>query len=101
MQLVRHASGEVDDLVPYADDVDERFHAWLALQERGGRTFTVDQLGWLALLKDHVAVNLDVRMDDLWAHPFTERGGAVRATEVFGRGALGPLLAEINDALSA
>ena len=71
------------------------------MQERAGRTFTPEQLDWLHLIRDHVAVNLDVRVEDLWRSPFQERGGAVRAAKVFGPDRLPHLLHEINDALAA
>ena len=100
VQLVRHAIGEAPRLVPHADDTEARFHDWLALQERNGRTFTPDQLDWLALLRDHLAVNLDLRPGDLQRSPFRERGGAHRAAQLFGSDALQPLLAELNDALA-
>ena len=101
VQLVRHALHEADELTPYRDEVERRFVEWLRLQEREGRTFTQEQLDWLHLIRDHVAVNLDVRVDDLWRSPFQERGGAVRAAKVFGQDRLPRLLHEINDALAA
>ena len=101
VQLVRHALGEADELRPYRDEVEARFIDWLRLQERGGRTFTPDQLDWLYLIRDQVAVNLDVRMDDLWRSPFQEKGGVFRAAALFGKDALPGLLDEINDALAA
>ncbi|MEM1118122.1 MAG: type I restriction-modification enzyme R subunit C-terminal domain-containing protein [Bacteroidota bacterium] len=101
VQLVRHAIDEADELAPHREDVDRRFHAWLAGQERAGRTFSTEQIEWLEMIRDHVAVNLDVRPDDLWRSPFEERGGAVRARAVFPEADLDALLAEINDALAA
>ena len=101
VQLVRHAIGEADGLAPYREEVEARYEEWLALQERAGRAFTPDQLDWLALVRDHVAVNLDVRMDDLWGGAFGERGGPFRAAALFGQDRLPDLLAEINDALAA
>ncbi|MEM0961964.1 MAG: DEAD/DEAH box helicase family protein [Bacteroidota bacterium] len=100
VQLVRRAMDETDRLAPHRESVDARFHAWLAGQERAGRTFTVEQIEWLEMIRDHIAVNLDMRPDDLWISPFEERGGAVRAREVFD-GDVDAILAEINDALAA
>ena len=101
VQLVRHAIHEADELAPYREDVERRFYEWLGRQERAGRTFTAEQVEWLEMIRDHVAVNLDVRPDDLWRSPFEERGGAVRAKAVFDGADLGALLSEINDALAA
>ena len=101
VQLVRHAIGEADELKPYREDVEQRYFDWLAAQERNGRTFTPEQLDWLALIRDHVAVNLDIQPEDLWQSPFTDRGGAVRAAAIFGSADLNDLLKEINTALAA
>lgn len=101
VQLVRHAIHEADELAPYKEDVARRFYDWLGRQERAGRTFTAEQVEWLEMIRDHVAVNLDVRPDDLWRSPFEERGGAVRAKAVFDGADLGALLADLNDALAA
>ena len=43
VSLVRFAVHEQDELVPYAEQVRERFDNWLAQQESAGRTFTPEQ----------------------------------------------------------
>jgi type I restriction enzyme, R subunit len=101
VQLVRHAIGEADELRPYREDVERRYFEWLAGQERNGRTFTSEQLEWLALIRDHVAVNLDVQPEDFWSSPFRERGGVVRASAIFGGEDFKRILSEINAALAA
>jgi type I restriction enzyme, R subunit len=101
VQLVRHAIGEADELRPYREEVERRYFDWLAAQERNGRTFTPEQLEWLALIRDHVAVNLDVQPEDFWSSPFRERGGVVRASAIFGGEDFKRILSEINAALAA
>ena len=101
VQLVRHAIHEADELAPHRDDVARRFYDWLARQERTGRTFSAEQVEWLEMIRDHVAVNLDVQPADLWRSPFEERGGAVRAREVFADADLDALLDSLNNALAA
>ena len=47
VSLVRYAIGQDDELVPYPEQVNERFAAWLAQQEVNGRAFTAEQrAGW-------------------------------------------------------
>ena len=56
------------ELVPYADQVQERFQNWLAQQTTSGRKFTDEQSQWLAMIRDHVAQSLELDLDDLTSH---------------------------------
>jgi type I restriction enzyme R subunit len=100
VSLVRFALHQRDELVPYADQVRERFRAWLAQQANRGRRFSDEQVRWLEMIRDHVATSLEVTVDDFDLTPFTEEGGLGRAAQVFGL-ELRPLLAELNEALVA
>jgi type I restriction enzyme R subunit len=99
VSLVRFALTH-DELVPFPDVVEERFGAWLAQQEQGGRRFTVDQLRWLENIRDHIAANLEITPDDLDYAPFLQRGGLGGAHRVFGA-ALPSLLDELTGVLAA
>jgi type I restriction enzyme R subunit len=50
VSLVRFALHQENELVPYADQVEERFHNWLAQQETRGRRFSDEQRQWLELI---------------------------------------------------
>ena len=100
VSLVRFALHQRTELVPYADQVEERFKGWLAEQANRGRQFSSDQVHWLEMIRDHVATSLEITMDDFELTPFTEEGGLGRAGQVFGP-ALRPLLAELNEVLVA
>jgi type I restriction enzyme R subunit len=100
VSLVRVALHQEDELIPYPDLVRERYRAWLLQQENAGRVFTADQLRWLERIREHVAAALAITTDDFGYTPFVEAGGLGRAAQVFGDN-LGPLLAEINEALAA
>ena len=73
---------------------------WLAQQENTGRTFTAEQRQWLEAMRDHIVANMQVEMDDFEYTPFSQRGGAPRAHEVFGE-ELGTILDELNEVLAA
>jgi len=84
ISLIRFAIGETDVLEPFSHTVDKRFNNWLAEQERMGRRFTSEQMEWLQNIKDHIASSLAVEKDDFELSPFYEKGGLIKAYEVFG-----------------
>jgi type I restriction enzyme R subunit len=100
VSLVRFATHRDDELVPFGDQVRERFERWMAQQRDGGRAFTVDQRRWLEMMRDHIATSLEMTVEDLDFAPFAEEGGRGRAAQVFGED-LGSLLDELNEALAA
>ena len=99
VSLVRYAVGADDELAPFAEQVEQRFHGWLSAQEIAGRTFTDEQRQWLEDIKDHIAGSVSIDPADLQYAPFAQRGGIGRAHAVFGDG-LAPLLQEMNLALA-
>ncbi|MFZ2470972.1 MAG: type I restriction-modification enzyme R subunit C-terminal domain-containing protein [Methanothrix sp.] len=99
ISLVRFALGESPILQPFTQTVDERFAAWMAMQERTGQRFTPEQAEWLEMLKEHIATSLRIDVNDLELAPFYERGGPVKAYKLFGPG-LGGMLEELNEALA-
>jgi type I restriction enzyme R subunit len=100
VSLVRFTLHQEPELVPYAERVRARFDTWLAEQESQGRAFTEDQREWLVAIRDHVAANLEIEIDDLEFVPFNTLGGPARALKVFGP-ELRKILAELNEALAA
>jgi type I restriction enzyme R subunit len=100
ISLVRFALGESDLLEPYTDTVNRRFESWLAAQKLQGREFTPEQLEWLKMIKEHVATSLAVEMEDFELAPFFEKGGPMKAFQVFGPD-LPKMLKEVNEALAA
>ena len=99
VSLVRFALTH-DELVPFPDVVEERFDAWLAQQERGGRRFTEQQRHWLTDIRNHIAANLEIAPEDLDYAPFAQRGGLGGAHRVFGAN-LPSLLDELSGVLAA
>ena len=46
--------------------------------------FTDEQMEWLRLIKDHIAISLSIEPEDLDLSPFDRKGGLGRFYEVFG-----------------
>jgi type I restriction enzyme R subunit len=98
VSLVRFAVGSVDVLEPFSETVNRKFGEWFAAQETLGRKFTPEQKEWLIMVKDHIATSLRIEMDDFENVPFNQKGGAVKAYQLFGQ-ELNKVLEELNTVL--
>ena len=99
VSLVRFTLHESDMLVPFPDDVNQRFERWLDLQEATGRQFTPEQIEWLKMIKNHIATSLSIEGNDFSYAPFSQKGGIMRAYRVFGDD-FNKILVELNEALT-
>jgi type I restriction enzyme R subunit len=97
VSLVRFAMHQDNELVPYPERVAANFKAWLA-QQGGG--FTEEQTHWLEMIRDHIAANLGIQLDDFDYAPFNKAGGLGRVHQLFGE-KLPQVLTALNDALAA
>jgi len=100
VSLIRFAVGRTDILEPFSEIVDRRFDRWLSMQKELGREFTLEQMLWLKMIKEHIATSLTIGVDDFELPPFAQKGGAVRANAVFQR-QLDKILDEMNKELVA
>jgi type I restriction enzyme R subunit len=100
VSLVRFAVGEDDELVPFAEQVKQRFEGWMAMQETAGRAFTSEQRLWLEAIRDHIAGSVSIGLEDFQFAPFDQRGGVARAYALFGDD-LAQVLEELNAELVA
>lgn len=101
VMLVRYAIGQSETLEPLPSLIAGRFNLWLGREERAGRTYTDAQREWLLAIRDHLAVNIEIRPDDMMEAPeFASRGGILRARALFGAN-LPRLLDELSDVLVA
>jgi len=100
ISLLRFSIKDADVLEPWPDVQEIRFRNWLIQQKRLGREFTSEQMLWLNMIKNHIATSLEIEMDDFEYTPFQEKGGAVKAYQVFGD-ELDKVLEELNEVLAA
>ena len=99
VSLVRHAVQLDDELVPYPEQVQQRYQNWLAAQEAAGRTFTPEQRWWLDEIAEHIGVSLEIAPEDLDGGEFFNKGGRIGALRTFGPEWMA-LLAELNATLT-
>ncbi len=84
VSLVRFELGYADNLTPFADRVNFNFMQWTLRHNAGAVHFTEEQMTWLRLIKDHIAVSLSIEPTDLDLNPFDSKGGLGRFYEIFG-----------------
>jgi len=66
----------------------------------GVKRFSPDQLAWLNKIKDQIAQNAEMTVDDFNYIPFNQEGGLLKVRELFGN-KLEPLISELNGFLIA
>lgn len=84
ISIIRFEMGYADNLAPFADKVNYNFMQWTLRRNAGNVHFTDEQMEWLRLIKDHIAVCLSIVPEDLDLTPFDQKGGLGRFYDVFG-----------------
>ena len=99
VNLVRHALIPAFTLVPYREELRERYEAWL--KERGAEhAFTAEQREWLDRIAEHIATSLAIEPADFETGWFSQHGSLGKAHALFGE-KLKPLITELNTRLAA
>ncbi|MBI5314721.1 MAG: DEAD/DEAH box helicase family protein [Nitrospirae bacterium] len=100
VSLVRFATHQDNELVPFPEKVNANFNIWLGEQESRGKKFTDEQRHWLEMIRDHIAANLVVEPDDFEYVPFAQEGGLGKVHQLFPEG-LQTIIETLNVALVA
>jgi type I restriction enzyme R subunit len=100
VSLVRYTLDQDEELVPFRDQVDERFATWLLVQEQQGVSFTDEQRQWLTWMKENIATEMGITAESFEYTPFAEHGGIGKAVRIFGD-RLTPITDELTEALAA
>ena len=96
--LIRRVCGWDKTLTPFDDTVRRNFQSWIMQHHAGsGEKFTEEQMVWLRMIRDHVAISFHIDRDDLEDAKFGQ-GGLGRMHQLFGA-RMEPLLDELNEVL--
>jgi type I restriction enzyme R subunit len=99
--LIRRACGLDETLANYDAVVRRNFQNWvLKHHSGGGEKFNEEQMEWLRMIRDHVAVSIHMDRDDLENQPFDGKGGLGKMYQLFGA-KMDTLLDELNEVLVA
>ena len=102
VSLVRFAMSQDNELLPYPERVQANFKAWLAQHQQANpaHAFTPEQQHWLEMIRDHIAANLGLDMEDFEYAPFNAQGGLGKVHQLFGA-ELTRVIEELNRELVA
>lgn len=100
ISLIRFEIGIDEVLQPYSDIVNKNFKEWMFKKNAGNIQFTKEQTEWLQMIRDHIVSSINIRKDDFDLTPFSEKGGLIRVSNLFGK-ELQSLLSELNTELAA
>ena len=109
VSLVRFAMQQTNELVPYPERVQANFKAWLAQHQTPNSSvraepveapFTNEQIHWLEMIRDHIAANLGIEIDDFEYAPFNAQGGLGKVHQLFGA-ELPKVIEKLNRELAA
>jgi type I restriction enzyme, R subunit len=96
ISMVKHAAKETEPLLTASERAGKAVDALTA-----GQTFTSEQQGWLARIREHLVANLSIEQDDFDNMPvLSDAGGWGRANKAF-EGKLAKLVQSLNEGLAA
>lgn len=87
-------------LTPYDRVVDKNFQDWVFRKQAGSLKFNAEQMEWLRMMKEHIAMSFHIERDDLDYSPFDAQGGLGRMWQLFGD-KTDEIIAELNEGLVA
>jgi len=99
--LIRRVTGLDRILTPYDKTVDRNFQDWIFKKHAGAvEKFTAEQLAWLHMMKDHIAISFHLDREDFDYDPFNAQGGLGKAWQLFGD-KTEEIIEELNEVLVA
>jgi type I restriction enzyme R subunit len=99
--LIRRVCGMDNKLTPFEDTVRRNFQTWIMNRHAGNPDkFSEEQMGWLQMIRDHIANSYHIERDDLELAPFDGKGGLGKMYQLFGA-EMDNVLDELNEALAA
>jgi type I restriction enzyme R subunit len=100
VSLIRFATHKVNELEPFENTVNKNYQIWLQQMAEAGMSFTPEQQDWLEKIKQQIAQNAEMTIEDFDYTPFNQDGGLIKARHLFGK-ELDTILQEMNGFLIA
>lgn len=100
VSILRRLTGLDSKLTGYDLTIDKNFQKWVFAKQAGSLKYSAEQMEWLRMIKEHIAISLHVEIDDLDYTPFDAQGGRGKMWQLFGE-EMNKIIDELNEALAA
>lgn len=100
ISLIRFELRQTDTLRSFASQTNNKFKKWIFDKNSGYGQFTEEQMEWLRLIRDHIALSMNIQKEDFELTPFNNMGGLQKYYQLFGND-YENILNELNYALVA
>lgn len=108
VQIIKFEWNQIPEIYPFADLVRKNYKEWIFERNQnkqgtrgaGNTPFTAEQMQWLELIKEYIAINASIIPQAFRFGKFLEMGGGVKYAQVFGSEAK-QILNELNSRLVA
>ena len=98
--LIRFTNGFEKVLEPFSKKVEQQFNLWIGRQKKAGKEFSAEQLDWLKLVRNHLSANIEINKKDFMEIPnFADRGGLVKAKQLFSNDNFDNMLEDLRQTL--
>ena len=95
ISLIKFELKQTDELKSFNTTVNIKFKEWCFKQNEGYGEFSEEQMEWLRMIKDHIAISMNIKESDLELTPFNNKGGLAKFFQLFGA-KFRELLTELN-----
>lgn len=85
VSLVRFELGQNTQLDMFSAEVNLKFKQWVFKKNAGHIQFTEEQMQWLRMIKEHIAISAHIDCQDLDFTPFDSEGGLGKFYKLFGK----------------
>ena len=100
ISLIKFELKQTNELKSFNTTVNIKFKEWCFKQNEGYGEFSEEQMEWLRMIKDHIAISMNIKESDLELTPFNNKGGLAKFFQLFNT-KFREILAELNYALLA
>lgn len=98
--LLRRVTGIDHELRSWEVTVAKNFQDWIFGRHAGsGEKYSEEQMGWLRMIRDHIASSVHAIVDDLDYTPFDAHGGRGKMWQLFGD-EMNDIIDEMNEKLA-
>ena len=106
IQVVRFEYGQIAQIEPLENSVRRKYQKWIFNANKnkdgergsGSEPFTAEQMKWLEMIRDHIAINGGMEIEDLELSSFAKIGGTLKYCQLFGNKSE-EIISELNAAL--